>query len=629
MTSNIILIENISDFDFIPKNIIENKHFKKFSFNLDVHEFLESKKIEHEIADNLLDENERFQIFDKMIEFREWHSKIKSDDYEIEGVNLLKMLDSQEFGSFLIPKLINLITIKRIIEKENPKKIITATSLSKVIKTIIKNQDIEIKLFESSMSKELLFWDTITIKFNMGKIPIKLNISNDTYLKIKTLFEKILGFVYGFWYNPNNSKKKSLVFLEFNPELFSNIFKSLKNYDGDVILVNQRRSAVWGRASLDAIRKSKCKILKIDNIKNNSEREKIQLLVNEFSKKIDKLFSNSIFFNDFFTIDEISFWELIKETLREKYSQRLFSYISMILNVKNFFDNSDVKCIVHLNQVGETEKSFLEFNNNIPSILLEHGFVERIEKTKRLDVLGNYSSFNDKIAVWGETKKNYLINEYGIDDKKIIVTGSPRHDNYFLSRSKNNNNKEITLLIAPNPISDICGFSSTDIKLRFKKIIINIFSVIKEFDNVKIIVKLHPIQLKHNHEIQLIIKELDSTIPVYLWTSVINTINRADVVMVISPDIPGTTTMLLESMILGKPTMNVFFDKQIPEFNHVKKNAVFTVLDDDDFRNNLKKFLFDKKFQDDLIDNADNFVTGSISNINNASEKFATILKSI
>jgi len=629
LTQNIILIENISDFNFIPENIIENKNFKKFSFNLDAHEFLESKKIEHEIADNLLDENERFQIFDKMIEFREWHSKIKSDDYEIEGVNLLKMMDSQEFGSFLIPKLINLITIKRIIEKENPKKIITSTSLSKVIKIIIKNQDIEIKLFENSKDKELLFWDTITIKFNIGKIPIKLNISNDTYLKIKTLFEKILGFVYGFWYNPNNSKKKSLVFLEFNPEFFSNIFKSLKNYDGDIVLVNQRRSAVWGRSSLDAIRKSKCKILKIDNIRNNSEREKIRLLVNEFSKKIDKLFTNSIFFNDFFTIDEISFWELIKETLREKYSQKLFSYISMIFTVKNFFDNSDVKCIVHLNQVGETEKSFLEFKNNIPSILLEHGFVERIEKTKRYDNLGNYSNFNDKIAVWGEIKKKYLIDEYDIDEKKIIVTGSPRHDNYFLSRTKKKNNKQITLLLAPNPISDVSGFSSTNIKLRFKKIITNIISIVKEFDNVKIIVKLHPIQLKHNHEIQLIIKELDNTIPVYLWTSVINTINQANAVIVVSPDIPGTTTMLLESMILGKPTMNVFFDKQIPEFNHVKKNAVFTVLDDDDFSNNFKKFLFDKKFQDDLIDNADNFVMGSISNSNNASEKFASILKSI
>jgi hypothetical protein len=538
------------------------------------------------------------------------------------------MLDSQEFGSFLIPKLINLITIKRIIENEKPKKIITTTSLLKMIKVIIKNYDIELEFFKNK-PKELLFWDIITIKFNIGKIPIKFNISKNTYLKIKTFFEKIMGFIFGFWYNPNNYKKKSLVFLEFNPEFFSNIFKSLKNYDGDIILVNQRRSAVWGRDSLNIIRKSKCKIFKIDNIKNNDEKDKINLLVNQFSKKIDNLFNNSTFFENFFIIDDISFWELIKETLEKKYSQRLFSYISIILNVKHFFDNSDVKCIVHLNEVGETEKSFLEFKNNTPSILLEHGFVERIEKTKRLDSLSNYTKFNDKIAVWGESKKNYLINEYGIDEKKIIVTGSPKHDNYFSSRVKKKNNGELTLLIAPNPISDICGFSSTEIKLRFKEIITNIFSVVKEFDNLKIIVKLHPIQLQHNHEIQLIIKKLDKTIPIFLWTSVIDTINQADAVIVISPDIPGTTTMLLESMILGKPTMNVFFDKQIPEFHHVQKNAVFTVLDDDNFKNNLKKFLFDKKFQNALVDNADNFVMGSLSNPNTASEKFASILKSI
>jgi len=628
LTSNIILIENISDFDVIPKNIIENKNIKKFSFNLDIHEFLKSKKIEHEMADDILNENERLQIFDKMIEFREWHSKIKSDDYEIEGINLLKMLDSQEFGSFLIPKLINLITIKRIIENEKPKKIIATTSLSEMIKVIIKNYDIELEFFKNE-PKELMFWDIITIKFNIGKIPIKFNISRNTYLKIKTYFENFLGFIFSFWYNPINYKKKSLVFLEFNPEFFSKIFTSLKNYDGDIILVNQRRSAVWGRNSLNIIRKSNCKILKIDNIKNNSEKDKINLLVNQFSKKIHNLFNNSTFFENFFIIENISFWELIKETLEKKYSQRLFSYISMIFNVKYFFNNSDVKCIVHLNEVGETEKSFLEFKNNIPSILLEHGFVERIEKTKRLDSLANYTKFNDKIAVWGESKKKYLINEYGIEEKNIIVTGSPKHDNYFSSRIKKKNSRELTLLIAPNPISDICGFSSTKIKLRFKEIITKIFSAVKEFDNLKIIVKLHPIQLQHNHEIQLIIKELDNTIPIFLWTPVIETINQADVVIVISPDIPGTTTMLLESMILGKPTMNVFFDKQIPEFDHVKKNAIFTVLDDNNFQNNLKKFLFDKKFQNDLVDNADNFVMGSLSNPNTASEKFVSILKSI
>ena len=65
MTSNIILIENISDFDVIPKNIIENKNIKKFSFNLDIHEFLKSKKIEHEMADDILDEINSFKEIGK------------------------------------------------------------------------------------------------------------------------------------------------------------------------------------------------------------------------------------------------------------------------------------------------------------------------------------------------------------------------------------------------------------------------------------------------------------------------------------------------------------------------------------------------------------------------------------
>lgn len=629
MTSQIVLIENTSDFNVIPQSIIEDKDVKKFSFNLDSHKILESNKIEHEIADNILDQKERLQILDKMIEFRDWHSKVKSEDYEIEGVNLLKIFDSHEFGTFLMSKLTNLMLIKRVIEKENPKKIITTNILSKTVELILKGRNIEIEIFQNN-SEQSLLWDKITVKYNLGKIPITFNISRRTFLKIKKFLETTMGFFYDFWFDPNTNKKKSIVFLEFNPQLFSKLFKSMKNFDGNIILVNQRRSAIWGRNSIDIIRKSKCKILKIDNIVDNDERTKITLLTEKFSKKFDRLFDDSIFFNNLFKIDDVSFWDLLKETLRRTYSERLFHYITMICNIKNFFDNTDLKCIVSLNEVGETEKSFLEFNKKrIPSILLEHGFVERIGTTKRLDVLSNYVDFKDKIAVWGDIKKKFLINEHGIDAKKIIVSGSPRHDNYFLSRQKKKNKKEITLLLAPNPISDVGGFSYTDLKLRFNKTIKNIFSIVKKFDNVKIIVKLHPIQLKHNEEIKQFFKELDSTIPVYLWTSVIDTINQADAVLVISPDLPGTTTMLLESMILGKPTMNIFFDAKIPEFDHVKNNAVFTVLDDDkNLENNIKKILFDEKFQNELVKNADDYVMKFMNNRGDASEEFASLLKS-
>ena len=81
--------------------------------------------------------------------------------------------------------------------------------------------------------------------------------------------------------------------------------------------------------------------------------------------------------------------------------------------------------------------AFLEFNNKkVPSILLEHGFVERVDDTKRFDKRDDDINYKDKTAVWGDKKKEYLIHEYGIASDRIIVTGSPRHDDYFLARQK-------------------------------------------------------------------------------------------------------------------------------------------------------------------------------------------------
>ena len=101
-----------------------------------------------------------------------------------------------------------------------------------------------------------------------------------------------------------------------------------------------------------------------------------------------------------------------------------------------------------------------------------------------------------------------------------------------------------------------------------------------------------------------------------------------DAVLVLTPEIHATPTMLLESMILEKPTMNIYFDKIIPEYTHVKNNAVFTVTNNDNLENNLKKFLFDENFQKTLQKNADNFLNHFLINHGTASEKFASILKS-
>ena len=626
--TQIILITSISDLDQIPNNLLKSNETKIFSFNLEVHLELKHQKIEHIMADNLLDLEERLKIFDKMAEFRTWYSKIPNTDFELEGVNLLKILDRNEFQTYLLPILINLVIIKKIIEKEKPTKIVATHQSSKIIQSIIKNQNIDTKFFKTVNNNNLL-WDNITAKYNIGGIPLTFTLSRKKYLKIKNTFENLSGLLNNFWFKFDQSKNKSIIFLEFNPQLFSTLFEEMVNYDGNVILINHRRSAIWNKKSIDVIKKSKCKILNLETVLDKYEREQIPFLVDNYSTKIDNLWKNSDILTTVFQIYGCKFLDSIKDTMLKLYSERLFSYISLILSMKKITNQLNIKCIVSLNESGETERTMLEVNKKkFPSILLEHGFIERNSQTKRYDVLSEHVSFNDKIVVWGEPKKQWLINEYDVNPNRIVVTGSPRHDAYFSSRLKNKNISQKTILLAPNPLNDINGQSNTTLKLQFNETIKKTLEIIKKFDNVKIIVKLHPIQLQHNEEIKLLIKNLDTSIPIYQWNSVIDTINSVDMVIVLTPEIHATPTMLLESMILGKPIMNVYFNKVIPEYDHIKNNAIFTITNNDDLESNMKKFLFDNNFKNLLQKNADNFVNQFMSNHGTASKKLASFLKS-
>ena len=630
MVSKVLLIGNVLDIGIIPDDILYDKETKIFSFDLDIHEKLISKKIIHEIADNLLDQEDRMNIFDKLIEFCSWHSNLSSNKIKYENVNLLKLLDSNEFLQSISSKVINSILIHKIIENEKPSKILSTTFFSSTLNSIKNKQNFEIKIFETAFHEELM-WDKIPIKYNFGKLHFNFNLSKKKYLKIKNFVENTSKLFFNFNFNLNAKSKKNIIFLEFNPQLFSELFLELKKYDQNIILVNQRRSAIWSKNSLNVVKNSNCKILQLENILNKEEKVEILKFNHLIIPEIDQLWQNSDFFNQLFQINGISFWNIIKDNLVKSYSEKIYYYIELIASIKKFFNNVNASCIVSLNEIGETEKAFLEFNKNkIPSILLEHGFLDKndsVSKVKRYDIMSNYSNFTDKIAVWSETKKSYLIDNYQIDPNRIIVSGSPRHDNYFSSRKNSNNKKEKILLLAPNPINDMDALSTTELKLRFNELIKKIILNIKTLDNVKLIVKLHAISLKHNEEIKLLINEIDKNIPVYLSNSVIDVINSSDAVMVISPE-PGTTTMILESMILGKPTMNIYLENTIPQFNHVKHHAVLSLLDTCDLNDNISKILFDDKFKNELISNADIYLSQYLDYNGNSSKRFVEILKS-
>ena len=620
MNNEILLIGDITDFDVIPNKIIEDENIKKFTFDFNIHKILKNKNIEHEIADDLLSEDDRLNIFNQMLEFRRWYDKDISNDLKFENVNILKLFDTHEFSSYLMPILINFILIKKIFDKETPTKIISTNIFEKIINFYTKNSEIKTQYYINHIEKKLL-WDKIAIKYDIGKFSISFNLSKKLYLKLKQINESLLGLTNNFWLS-NDLTSKSIVFLEFNPAIHSTLFKKFKNYDGNIVLVNRRRSAVWNKKSTEIVTNSNLKIANFDKILDKDEQLKISTLVTDYSKKLDIFWENSDFFNNLFQINGYSFWEIIQNDLKKKYDEKLPDFILSILSVKKLVNQNDVRCIISLNDVGETEKAFLEFTQKkIPSILLEHGFIERVDETKQFDFL-DFTHFKDKLAVLSDTRKKWLCKEFNINQNRIISLGSPRLDDYFKSKLKTNTKNKITILLAPNPIGDISGLSSTNLKSRVNDVISKILSTVKQLDNFEIIVKLHASQLKHNNEIHSFIKNYDNKIPIYLSKSVIDTINEVDLVIVISPETYGTSTMILESMILEKPVINIVFNQKPFQFEHVKSKSVFIISDYDELEKELKKILLNQNIQNKLLENAHKFVNTFLSNPGIASEKF-------
>lgn len=626
--TKILFLTDPSEFQTIPKHIFKSKNVNIVSLNYEVHRKLESLEIKHIIGDNLLNRNERFEIFDNVCGIKECYYNISDINLHFNGVNLLKILDSNEFHTYLMSIVCNLIIIKKIVEKEQPVEIIATKKISKLLEIISKKYHINIKIFDEQIEDNLL-WNKIEFKFNLGKNPFSIRISRRKYIFIKNVYEKISNLFNNFWVKEEDFGKKSLVFLEFNPILFSNLLKEMSDYDGNIILVNLRRSAIWNKSSQDIIKKFNCKILDFEHILNKNDKKRISDILNTYSKNIETFFQKSNDCEKIFKIMGISFWDAVSELLQTTYLDRLKFYLKAILATDKTLKEIDIRCIISLNESGETEKLFLESNKKkYPTILLEHGFTERLENTKRFDNLGNYDKFNDKIAVWGKSKKEYLEKEYGIKSSNIFVTGSPRHDDYFSCKIDFSKKYKKRILLAPNPVNDINGISDTNLKIQVNEIIEQILKIINNFDDIEIFVKLHPIQLKHNEEITSFIKSINSEIPIYLWTPVIKTINKSDIVIVLSPEIHATSTILIESMILQKPVMNIYFDKEIPKFDYIKNNAVFAVSSFDNISNNLKKILFDDEFQTSLKENANRFIKQFMSNPNTASKEFSLLLKS-
>jgi len=440
MNTAIFLIEGNVDVLKIKNDMATYDICKLFALNYESHKILIENDLKHEIAENYLSNEDRKKIDDDSIRITStWYDNHAIKDLiTFEEINLGSLIE-MELLHYFVKIYGNAITINKIIEKESSVHIVSYTSLNDYVERICRQKNIHVISHAQAQSPSLQF-DKLNIKYNLGSYPVSITISRKTFMKIRKIVVKTTNLF--FKLKPNLKlirNRKSILLLDFNPVQYDLLMKELSSLNKNIILLNQRRPAIWNLQSFKIIKNSNCKIIDLNDFEEKVGK-KIHLEIKTLESNLEKMWNLNSTFEEIFSTNFITFWYAIKESFTKICTSRFSESIRRILLVNELFDTLDISVILEWAETGQEEKEIISLSKKrgIKSVLLQHAMDPSShvwDKYHRF-ALGGYSYFiSDKQALWGQQVKNRALY-YGHKEENLVVTGSPRHDNFFKSVDK-------------------------------------------------------------------------------------------------------------------------------------------------------------------------------------------------
>jgi UDP-N-acetylglucosamine 2-epimerase len=438
---------------------------------------------------------------------------------------------------------------------------------------------------------------------------------------LKNLFEKFIFSLFNL--NSKITNNKSILLAEFNPAQYDLLIKELSKLDKNVILLNQRRSAIWNFDSFKIIKNSKCKILSLHNFEKKIHSI-ISIELNKFSKNLQNLWKLEKDFVDFFLIDSFSIWKSIEKPFCETCSQRFLESVKRILLLNEFFKNYNIDVILEWAELGQEEKELLLVSKkfDIKSIMLQHALDTTYPGWNRYHrfVLGgfSYSYISDKQALWGELPRKQALCYPNNSKDDFLITGSPRHDKFFLEKK---NKTPGIILLATTGVTGISQIESPfESYEKFDIFIREVCKIIKKFPDKKLIVKTHP-RSEFDNPITDLIQEIDQNIAIVYDANLIELINSCEMVITFN-----NSTIALESLILEKPTISLQMESWAESEDIVKMGALISISRIDDIEPNITKIIKNEEFRNSLLKNGKTFVEQYMSYRGKSSKILAQIL---
>ena len=357
MNKTIIIVNNIDNVSQLNKIILQYPNSKIFSLNYFTHNKLFKNSIEHEIGDNYLTSIDKKIIDTQTIDtVSNWYLNQNFKNFLMfDGINLASLIEMEMFDYF--SKVYKTaLSIIRIIENEKPTTIVDLADFSDLTQQICNMKKINYNNIHE-IKHTSTYFDKINIKHNVGPFPLSITISKNNYKKIKNFVEKITNQFLKL--NKNfDPKKKSILLLDFNSVHYDLLLKELSNSNMNILLLNQRRPAIWNLQSFNIIRKLGNNVInlndfgkKIENKMNQSTQQK--------KNELEKMWDLNSIFEEIFMIENYSIWNSIKDHFIKICNSRFYDSIERLMSLNQVFTKYDISVILEWAETAPQEKEVI------------------------------------------------------------------------------------------------------------------------------------------------------------------------------------------------------------------------------------------------------------------------------
>ena len=131
---------------------------------------------------------------------------------------------------------------------------------------------------------------------------------------------------------------------------------------------------------------------------------------------------------------------------------------------------------------------------------------------------------------------------------------------------------------------------------------------------IKLIFKLHPQQNSNNDFLREIIKNNYSEAKIIQFSPIKKLFNDCDLHINIASDNFDISSVVLEAMILKKPTLNIQLQSNEFDFDIINENAIRSIMYDDEIWKEINNLLYDDQKINDILSNSEIFLKKYLSN---------------